>query len=400
MTADEAVQPPDDLHPSSQSAPGPHPNDGRPRRGWRAKLRDEWLLLLFAALACALALLDPHPLADYRRWLQVPTLAGLLGLMLAIQGIRSSGLVQHAAGALVARVHGLRALGLLLVASAALLSTVLTNDVSLFLIVPLTLAIGAISNLPVAPMAVLEALAVNAGSALSPIGNPQNLLLWQHSRLPFLHFVLAMLPAAAVMFALVAALALAWLPKGRVKLNSALVDGHPVAAPLACGSLLALALMVLAMEYGHALAGALALAAVYALVARRVLGRVDWLLLLTFAAIFLGLGHFAELPLVRHGLDQLALERPLTLFISGIAVSQLISNVPATVLLLDRAHDAIALAVAVNLGGAGLAIGSLANLIALRLARQPQGLRLFHRVSVPFLLVSAPLVYLVWRWVG
>ncbi|WP_404613344.1 SLC13 family permease [Rhodanobacter hydrolyticus] len=366
----------------------------------RVKLKSEWLLLLFGALALVLALLDPHPWASYRRWLQVPTLGGLLGLMLAIQGIRDSGLVQHAAGALVARVHSLRALGLLLVTTTALLATVLTNDVSLFLIVPLTLTIGTLSNLPVARMAVLEALAVNAGSTLSPIGNPQNLLLWQHSQLPFLHFALAMLPVATVLFALVAVLALAWLPKGRMTLQPALVDGHPVGARLATGSLLALGLMVLAMENGLALTGAVTLVAAYALVARQVLGRIDWLLLATFAAIFLGLGHFAALPLIQHGLDRLAPDRPLTLFISGIAISQVISNVPATVLLLGHAHDAIALAVAVNVGGAGLAIGSLANLIALRLAKQPQGLRLFHRVSVPFLVMSAPLAYVVWRWMG
>lgn len=368
--------------------------------GWRQRLRQEWLLLAFALLAVALALLDPQPLADYRRWLQIPTLAGLLGLLVAIQGIRDSGLVQHAAGALVARVHTLRGLGLLLVASTALLAMVLTNDVSLFLIVPLTLAIGGICNLPVARMAVLEALAVNAGSTLSPIGNPQNLLLWQHAQLPFLRFALAMLPAAAVMFVLVALLTLAWLPKGRVLLESAQVDGHAVSAPLATGSIAALVAMVLAMEYGHALIGALALTLAFALLARRSLARIDWLLLATFAAIFLGLGHFAELPLVSRGLDRLALDRPLTLYAAGIVASQLISNVPATVLLLDRAHDAIALAVAVNVGGFGLAIGSLANLIALRLAKQPQGLRLFHRVSVPFLLVCAPLVYLAWRWLG
>ncbi|HEX8779356.1 MAG TPA: SLC13 family permease [Rhodanobacter sp.] len=367
---------------------------------WRAKLKSEWLLLLFAALALALALLDPQPAASYRRWLQIPTLAGLLGLLVAIQGIRDSGLVQHAAGALVTRVHTLRGLGLLLAASTALLAMVLTNDVSLFLIVPLTLAIGAISNLPVARMVVLEALAVNAGSTLSPIGNPQNLLLWQHAQLPFLHFTLAMLPTAVVMFALVALLALVWLPGGRVTLQAAQVDGHAVAMPLATGSLAALAAMVLAMEYGHAVAGASLLVLAFALLARRSLAHIDWLLLATFAAIFIGLGHFAELPLVARGLDRLALDRPLMLYASGIVASQLISNVPATVLLLERSHDAIALAVAVNVGGFGLAIGSLANLIALRLAKQPHGLRLFHRVSVPFLLVCAPLVYLAWRWLG
>ena len=89
-------------------------------RDWSAKLRSEWLLLLFAALGLVLAVLDPQPLAAYRRWLQLPTLAGLLGLLIAIQGIRDSGLVQHAAVAVVARAHSLRSLGLLLVSATEL----------------------------------------------------------------------------------------------------------------------------------------------------------------------------------------------------------------------------------------------------------------------------------------
>ena len=367
---------------------------------WVQKLQAEWLLLLFAALTITLALLDPQPLAKYQHWLQLPTLAGLMGLLIAIQGIRDSGLVQHAAVAVVARAHSLRSLGLLLVSATALLSMVLTNDVSLFLIVPLTLAIGNVSNLPVLRMVVLEALAVNAGSTLSPIGNPQNLLLWQHSQLPFLHFTLAMLPAAAVMFALLAAFTLLWLPRERIELIPERLDGQVTSGWLGACSMAALAGMVVLMEYHHAALGAALLLAMFALLARSSLARIDWLLLLTFAAIFLGLGHAAGLPLVRHALDRLDFSQPLTLYAGGILASQLISNVPSTVLLLERAPDAIALAVAVNVGGFGLASGSLANLIALRLAKQPQGLRLFHLVSIPFLLVCAPLVYLAWRGLG
>jgi len=367
---------------------------------WIQKLQAEWLLLLFAALTIALALLDPQPLAKYQHWLQLPTLAGLMGLLIAIQGIRDSGLVQHAAVAVVARAHSLRSLGLLLVSATALLSMVLTNDVSLFLIVPLTLAIGSISNLPVLRMVVLEALAVNAGSTLSPIGNPQNLLLWQHSSMPFLHFAAAMLPTAAVMFVLVAAFTWLWLPRDRIELTPEKIDGLVTSSRLGAWSTAALAGMVLLMEYHQAPLGAALLLVLFALLARSSLARIDWLLLLTFAAIFLGLGHFAELPLVRHALDWLDFSQPPTLYASGILASQLISNVPATVLLLDRTPDAIALAVAVNVGGFGVAIGSLANLIALRLAKQPHGLRLLQLVSIPFLLMCAPLVYLVWRWLG
>ncbi len=357
-------------------------------------------MLLFAILAIALALIDPQPLAQYRRWLQLPTLAGLLGLLIAIQGIRDSGLVQHAASLLLARMHSLRGLGLLLVALTALLSMVLTNDVSLFLVVPLTLAAGSISNLPVGRMVVLEALAVNAGSTLSPIGNPQNLLLWQHAQVPFFHFVAAMLPVAAVMLVLLGALTWLWLPRERVALTAERLDDSIASPRLALGAVLALVGMVVAMEYGHALTGALLLLLLFVLLARPSLRRIDWLLLLTFAAIFLGLGHFAELPVVRHLLGHLDFHLPLILYVSGIVASQLISNVPATVLLLDHAPDALALAVAVNVGGFGLAIGSMANLIALRLAKQPHGWRLFHAVSVPFLRVCAPLVYLAWRALG
>jgi Na+/H+ antiporter NhaD/arsenite permease-like protein len=384
--------------PDSSASTGAAP--AAPRHPWLAWLHGQWLLLGFAALALLLAVADPHPWADYRRWLNLPTLSGLLGLLVAIQGIRDSGLVQRAAVALAARMHGLRGLGLLLVAATALLSMVLTNDVSLFLIVPLTVAIGGMSNLPVARMVILEALAVNAGSSLSPIGNPQNLLLWQHSGRSFPAFAWAMLPAAATMFALVAALTWLWLPRERVELERGRMDGRALAVPLGAWSLAALAAMVLLMEYGLALPGALALAAAFALLARPSFKRVDWPLLLTFAAIFLSLGHLAALAPVQRALGLLDLKRPPLLYLAGILASQAISNVPATVLLLDRAPDPLGLAVAVNVGGFGLGLGSLANLIALRLAALPHGMRQFHRISVPFLLACAPLVYVVWRWLG
>jgi Na+/H+ antiporter NhaD/arsenite permease-like protein len=366
-------------------------------RDWRSRLKREWLLLLFVALTIVLACIDPQPIAHYQRWLQLPTLCGLLGLLIAIQGIRDSGLIQRIAGMTVVRVHSLRAVGLLMVSMTALLSMVLTNDVSLFLMVPLTVAIGGMSNLPVLRMAILEALAVNAGSTLSPIGNPQNLLIWQHGQIPFLQFVAHMLPASAVMFVLVALLTWFWLPKDKVELQAERLDGHAISVSLAILSIVSLAMMVLMMERGHAPLGALLLVVPFAFFSWRSLKHIDWFLMATFAAIFLGLGHFAALPAVEHVLDKIDFNQPMALYLSGIVSSQLISNVPATVLLLDRGPDIMALAVAVNVGGFGVVIGSLANLIALRLAKQPHGMRLFHEVSIPFLLICAPLVYIAMR---
>ena len=209
-----------------------------------------------------------------------------------------------------------------------------------------------------------------------------------------------MLSVLMQVFTCFSLLTVLWLPRGRVALTTDRLDRTPTSVRLGVCSALALAGMVVLMEHGHAPLGAAVLLVLFALGARASLRRMDWLLLLTFAAIFLGLGHFAELPWVRGALQTMDFNQPLTVYLGAIVASQAISNVPATVLLLDRAPDAVALAVAVNVGGFGLVTGSLANLIALRLARQPQGLRLLHAVSIPFLLVAAPLVYLAWRWLG
>ena len=359
------------------------------------RLKQEWLLILFALLTLVLAVADPRSLHEHQRWLRLPTLAGLFGLMLAIQGIRDSGWVQRIAARLVERAHSLRGLGLLLVSATAVLSMVLTNDVSLFLLVPLTVAIGSMSNLPILRMVILEALAVNAGSTLSPIGNPQNLLLWQYEHLPFLTFVRVMFPVAATMFVMVALLTWFWLPRERIELHTHLAEEQPVSTTLGLLSIVALSMMVMMMEHGEALLGA-GLVILPFLIEHQTFKRLDWLLLATFAVIFLGLGHLAELPFIQAGLDQLGLDKPLNLYLGGIVASQVISNVPATVLLLNHASNAMALAVAVNVGGFGLVIGSLANLIALRLAKQPHAMGLFHKVSIPFLLVCAPVVYAVW----
>ena len=365
-------------------------------------LRAEWLLVLSSCAAVGLAIADPQPWRHYQHWLQLPTLAGLLGLLIAIGGIRDSGMVQRAALALVTRVHSQRALALRLVAITAVLSMALTNDVSLFLLVPITVAIGATSNLPVLRMVVLEALAVNAGSTLSPIGNPQNLLLWQAGSLSFAGFAWRMLPTALVMLALLAATTALLIPGKSVQVDPAQLDRPALRKRLGTLSIAALAGMIAMIELHLPLAGAAVLLIGFALAARSVLARLDWLLLATFAALFIAIGHLAALPWISHALGRFDFHQPLTLYAGGVLASQIISNVPAALLLLDRAHDPTALAIAVDVGGFGLVIGSLANLIALRLANQPQarGLWLFHAISVPFLLVCAPLVYLVQRWLS
>ena len=145
--------------------------------GLLLRIKRDHLLQALLLLTLALALLDPRPANDYLEWLDVPTLAGLTGLLVLTQAVRLSGLIQRWALALVARLSSVRALAIVLVLVSALLASLLTNDVALFLVVPLTLAIDAIAQVPRARLVIFEALAVNAGSTSSPIGNPQNVVV-------------------------------------------------------------------------------------------------------------------------------------------------------------------------------------------------------------------------------
>lgn len=108
--------------------------------------------------------------------------------------------------------------------------------------------------------------------------------------------------------------------------------------------------------------------------------------------MFVGLGHLAALPAVHAAVATLDWHDPRVVYTGGIVLSQFISNVPAAVLLQHYTGNLTLLAIAVNVGGAGLAIGSLANLIALRLkGSRGIGWR-FHRYSIPYLALSAVLV--------
>jgi Na+/H+ antiporter NhaD/arsenite permease-like protein len=121
----------------------------------------------------------------------------------------------------------------------------------------------------------------------------------------------------------------------------------------------------------------------------RVLRSIDWALLAIIALMFVDLRQLAELPQVSALLKHWPIQDGWRAYLAAIVSSQFISNVPATILLDGYVKDLPALAAGVSVGGFGCVLGSLANLIALRLARVPNGLAEFHRISIPFLVVCA-----------
>ena len=318
-------------------------------------------------------------------WQTVMTLAGLLILTKALE---YSGFLTWTAHRLVHRIRSERALAFLLVAFAAALSMVVTNDVALFVVVPLVLSLHKLTPLPLKRLVIIIALAVNAGSVLTPLGNPQNLFLWQLSGASFGRFVAALAPLCALLMVLLFALA-ALLFRPRPLDLTKDVERHPVDRALAgVAALLFVAFVLLADTHraGIALAG---VGVGFLIWRTRIVLKIDWLLLLIFVLMFIVLRSAAALPWIHHALSSLGLQTPLRAYAAGAVLSQVISNVPAAIVLAGFTHDWRALAFGVSVGGFGFAIGSLANLIAVRLSGERGVWLPFHLIAIPFWIIAA-----------
>jgi Na+/H+ antiporter NhaD/arsenite permease-like protein len=346
------------------------------------------LLWLLVAVAIGFALWRPKSPADWLALVDWPTVGALAGLLAITQAVERSGVLQGTARRLLGRVTHQRQLAMWLTFGSALLSALVTNDVSLFLLVPLTRVLATQAELPLARLVVLQALAVNAGSALTPIGNPQNLFLWHRSGLDFFGFIAMMAPTVAVMLAWLFAAVWVLVPRQPIALQPAAPQGEVAPKLLMLAGALFVAFVV-ALDRHRLVVGLAVVFGALLLYRWRVLLGIDWALLAIIALMFVDLRQLADLPAVAAWAGSLPIDKGLNAYLAGIVASQFISNVPATIALDRYVHDLPALAAGVSVGGFGCVIGSLANLIALRLAKLPNGLREFHRISIPFLLVCA-----------
>ncbi len=346
------------------------------------------LLWLMLAVAIGFALWHPMAPAAWLALVDWQTVGALAGLLAITQAVEQSGVLQATARRLLARVSTQRQLALWLTTAAAALSALVTNDVSLFLLVPLTRVLATQAELPLVRLVVLQALAVNAGSALTPIGNPQNLFLWHRSGVGFGSFIAMMLPTVAVMLAWLLAATWVLVPRTPIALQAGAPAADVSPRLLALAGMLLLGFIVALDRHALLVGLAVVFGALLVLRPRLLLG-IDWALLAIIALMFVDLRQLAALPQVAAWLGALPIASGLNAYLAAIVTSQFISNVPAAIALDRYVHDLPALAAGVSVGGFGLVIGSLANLIALRLARLPKsahGLREFHKISIPFLI--------------
>lgn len=340
------------------------------------------------------------------------TLAILFSLMIVIKAFQSQNFLDFIAARLLRLCKTRRALYFLLTYLVFFSSMFVTNDVALLTFVPISLLIFKRINLPALHIVVLETLAANLGSCITPMGNPQNLYLFSYYGFGALEFFELTAKIAVPAFLLLTAIVL-FLTRRRLAghggyeqpqtLSGNVLQSQVVRLKVDFRTLFYVADFILCLlAVFHAVNYLIMLGATVVIMAFcnwQLLKKVDYSLLLTFVGFFIFTKTLSTVPAFSDFIKSL-LSSPLKTYLTGIAASQVISNVPAALLLSGFTDNGAMLLLAVNVGGLGTLIASMASVISFKLysAEAAPGDRyftVFTAYNVVLLVILGITVYLL-----
>ncbi len=360
-----------------------------------AVLTIAWLLAIVSAFFV-------HPGKEYFGYIDFRSLGILWGLMVIIQGFKENFVFDKIAGFLLSKVKNGWQLATVLIFMCFFGSMLITNDVALITFVPFALMIlsGCKREDMMIPTVVLQTVAANLGSMLTPIGNPQNLYLYGLTEMGLGQFIVTMLPYS-LLSGLLLALGLLIIPDRKKPLSA----GEESSIVSRFGS--ERQIIIYAVLFVIALLSVVRVLPwyVFCIITLIVVGgmdykilfRADYILLLTFIGFFIFTGNMGNIEAISSFLRTVLKGRE---FPISIALSQIISNVPATLMLSGFTTEYRDLLLGVNIGGLGTLIASMASLISYKAyskeykEKSGKYLLIFTAVNIVFLivLVSASLI--------
>ena len=322
-------------------------------------------VFVIAGLFAIISMFFVPPNAGYASYIDWRTVSLLLCQLMIVQGLMESGFFRLLSQRIVSTVNTTHALGNVLILACFFSSMLVTNDVSLISFVPLTIILFSSSDEKemLVPVVVLETIAANLGSMLMPFGNPQNLYLYNLSGISGIRFIGLMLPFTLVSLGLIL-LSCLFLPHkelaGRGE-NEDISLGQNKRLE-GFGSLALLTFCILVVFHIGNVPTLLALSIVFFLfVDRNVFIKVNYILPMTFIAFFILTGNIQALPGFSNALSSVINGHEM---ITAVVVSQVISNVPAAMLLSSFTDNYKALTIGTDIGGLGTLIASMASLIS------------------------------------
>ena len=361
-------------------------------------LRSQAVLVASAVLAVASMLLVPLSM-EYVDYIDVRTLCILFCFMAVVAGMKKCNLFKVLAQRILGGSGSLRGLCLSLVLLPFVCAMFITNDVALITFVPFAILVLRMAGRHdlIIPVVVLQTVAAILGSMSIPFGNAQNLFLSSKYGIGMPEFFSAMLPITVVGIAVVLLLSLRF---GRDRVEISFEKEYRIKH----GRLLAVTLVLFALCVCTVLEWVpyqlvLVLTVVVMLCFRpKLLAKVDYGLLLTLFFMFIFAGNMSQVEVVRQVFGDLMSWDPT---VTAMALSQVTSNMPASVLLSEFTTDWQGLLVGVGVGGFGTPIASMASIVSLRIYMREQRdgprayLRHYTLVNILMLLVLAPLAVML-----
>ncbi len=347
--------------------------------------------VLFAAIVLAvlaLIFIRPSPslclqAIDFR------TLAILFSLMIVIKAFQSQNYLDSIAARLLRLCKSQRSLYFLLTYLVFFSSMFVTNDVALLTFVPITLLIFTRVGMPALTVVVLETLAANLGSCITQMGNPQNLFLFSYYEFsPLEFFALTARIAVPSLFILtVIILILTRKREGmQQKFQGNILQTQVCFVTIDFRTFFYIADFIICLLAVFHVVNYLIMLGVTVVVMLicnfRLFKKVDYSLLLTFCGFFIFTKSLSTVQAFSNFINTM-LSTPLKTYITGIVTSQVISNVPAALLLSGFTTNGDMLLLGVNVGGLGTLIASMASVISFKLysnseeGRSPAGKKYF-----------------------
>lgn len=285
----------------------------------------------------------------------------LFNLMIVIKAFEKLKLLDKVAVEILTRHKSLRMVSLILISLCFISSMFITNDVALLTFVPLTLIIAKKAQIDPIKIVILETLAVNIGSSLTPMGNPQNLYLFSFFSIGTLAFFKVTIP-----FVIIGALWL-YLLNSRIPDIDLKFDLNDIEIKdkknliVYCSLFIFILLSVFNfMDYRIAF---IVTVLISSIIDKGLFREVDYFLLLTFVCFFIVTGNLSNMTSVNSFMRKFLTSNK-DVYFSSILFSQVMSNVPCAILLSKFTNLWKEILMGVNIGGMGTIIASLASLIS------------------------------------
>lgn len=320
------------------------------------------IVLIVALVAAAVTCFFVPPDGGYADYFDLDTLSCLFCTLAVVSALKRRRFFEWLATGIVTVFGNMRRVTFALVFVTYFGSMIMANDMALITFLPLGwLVLSSCGKTKyTAFVFVMQNVAANLGGMLTPFGNPQNLYLYSFFEIGAGEFFAIMAIPFAVAFVLIAGTCLVVKPEP-IRLETHPEPAPPVWRMIVYFVLFALSVMIVFRVFPYYV-GLIVVTVALAILEPKCFLRVDYGLLLTFCAFFVFSGNLSRIPAVRDLLASVVAMSPLLV---GTATCQVISNVPSAVLLSRFTTDYRHLLIAVNIGGLGTPVSSLASLITL-----------------------------------